>query len=257
MTSGRAGELARGWIEAWIRMDMEWLRANLAEDFVHISPFGRLEGRDSYLNTVEPLARKSVQRLVIHEVVATGQQAAVWFENETPNGIVQTCDWVCVEDDRIQEIRSFYDSGAVRETLSRADQEELAGAADPPRSTPGRATAVNLDEKLTRISDLWSPRVVAELNDYQVKLGRLDGEFVWHAHDETDELFLVLHGELRIEFRDHVVELAEGELCVVPRGVEHRPVARRECHVLLVEPRGTVNTGDAESDLRAEGDLWV
>lgn len=118
-------------------------------------------------------------------------------------------------------------------------------------------SAINLAEKLERVSELWSPRIVAELNDYQVKLGRLEGEFVWHAHDETDELFLVLHGRLRIEFPDHVVELGEGELCVVPKGVEHRPVAERECHVLLIEPRGTVNTGNAESDLRAEEDVWV
>lgn len=118
-------------------------------------------------------------------------------------------------------------------------------------------SAIKLAEKLQRVTEIWSPRVVAELNDYQVKIAKLQGEFLWHAHDETDELFLVLHGELQIEFRDHSVELGEGELCVVPAGVEHRPVAERECHVLLVEPRGTVNTGSEESDLRAEGDVWV
>lgn len=122
---------------------------------------------------------------------------------------------------------------------------------------PDRITVVNLVEKLRRVAEPWSPRVVAEVNDYQVKLAKLQGEFVWHAHDETDELFLVLRGELRIEFRDHTVALGEGELCVVPQGVEHRPVAKQECHVLLMEPRGTVNTGDAESELRAEGDVWV
>lgn len=122
---------------------------------------------------------------------------------------------------------------------------------------PQTVDVINLAEKLERVAELWSPRVVAELNDYQVKLGRLEGEFVWHAHSETDELFLVLRGELRIEFRDHAVELGEGELCIVPKGVEHRPVARRQCHVLLIEPQGTVNIGNVESDLRSEGNVWV
>lgn len=120
-----------------------------------------------------------------------------------------------------------------------------------------RGSAINLAEKLQLVTELWSPRVVAELNDYQVKIAKLQGEFLWHAHDGTDELFLVLHGELRIEFRDRVVELGEGELCVVPAGVEHRPVAERECHLLLIEPRGTVNTGNVESDRRAESDVWI
>lgn len=120
-----------------------------------------------------------------------------------------------------------------------------------------RGSAINLAEKLQLVTELWSPRVVAELNDYQVKVAKLQGEFLWHAHDGTDELFLVLHGELRIEFRDRVVELGEGELCVVPAGVEHRPVAERECHLLLIEPRGTVNTGNVESDRRAESDVWI
>ncbi len=124
-TSERSAELARGWIEAWIRMDMEWLRERLAPDFVHTSPFGRLEGRDPYLQTVEPMARKSVQELVIRDVIASGNQAAIWFENRTPKGVVDSCDWVRIENDRIQEIRSFYDSAAVREVLSPSEQESL------------------------------------------------------------------------------------------------------------------------------------
>jgi mannose-6-phosphate isomerase-like protein (cupin superfamily) len=118
-------------------------------------------------------------------------------------------------------------------------------------------TAINLAEKLSRFSDHWAPRVVAELNDYQFKLAKLQGAFVWHAHEETDEAFLVLHGALRIELRDGCVELAEGELYVVPKGVEHRPVATEECHVLLVEPRGVVNTGDAEGVRPAANDVWI
>lgn len=126
-TSERTAELARGWIEAWIRMDMDWLRQRLAPDFVHTSPFGRLEGRDPYLATVEPMARKSVQELVIREVIASGDQAAIWFENRTPKGVVDSCDWVRVEGDLIKEIRSFYDTTKVREVLSPSEQEGLAG----------------------------------------------------------------------------------------------------------------------------------
>ena len=121
----RSAELATRWIEAWIKMDMQWLRRRLAPDFVHVSPFGRLEGRDSYLATVEPMARKSVMELKVREVIASGNQAAVWFENRTPEGVVETCDWIRVENDLIQEIRSFYDSAPVREVLSPAEQETL------------------------------------------------------------------------------------------------------------------------------------
>lgn len=124
----RSAELALGWIEAWIRMDMEWLRRHLAPDFVHVSPFGRLEGRDAYLEVVEPMARKCVVELVVKDVVATGDQAAVRFENRTLNGVVESCDWLQVEDDCIKEIRSFYDSAAIREVLSPADQKSLGRA---------------------------------------------------------------------------------------------------------------------------------
>jgi len=124
----RTAELAVGWIEAWIRMDMEWLKERLAPDFVHTSPFGRLEGRDFYLETVEPMARKSVQELEVRDVIADGNQAAVWFENRTPEGVIPSCDWVRVEDDAIKEIRSFYDSAKVREVLSPDEQEGLGGS---------------------------------------------------------------------------------------------------------------------------------
>ena len=117
--------------------------------------------------------------------------------------------------------------------------------------------AINLAAKLQQFSDHWSPKVVAELNDYQLKLVKLEGEFVWHAHEHTDELFLVLHGQLRIVFRDGEVRLSAGEMYVVPRGVEHMPVADEECHVLLVEPRGVGNTGEAGGPMTAQGDVWV
>lgn len=121
-----SAELAAGWIEAWIQMDMDWLRKNLAAGFVHISPFGRLEGRDHYLETVEPMARKSVQELRIIKIIASGNQAAIWFENKTANGVVPSCDWVHVENEKIKEIQSFYDSAKVREVLSPDDQDSLS-----------------------------------------------------------------------------------------------------------------------------------
>jgi mannose-6-phosphate isomerase-like protein (cupin superfamily) len=106
-------------------------------------------------------------------------------------------------------------------------------------------TKINLQDKLTRFDALWSPKVVADMNDYHVKLVKVQGEFLWHTHEETDELFLVLNGCLTIKQRDGDVTLEEGELYVVPRGVEHMPVAQEECHILLLEPAATVNTGDA------------
>lgn len=104
---------------------------------------------------------------------------------------------------------------------------------------------VNLAEKLARIDDHWHPRLVAELNGQHVRLVKLAGEFVWHHHDDEDEMFLVLEGALRMELRDRAVTIEKGEFLVVPRGVEHRPVAEGEVHVLLFEPATTVNTGNA------------
>jgi mannose-6-phosphate isomerase-like protein (cupin superfamily) len=117
---------------------------------------------------------------------------------------------------------------------------------------------IRIGEKFARISDLWSPRVIAEMNDYQFKLVRLEGDFVWHAHAETDEAFLVVEGELRIDFRDGAVTLGPGEMYVVPRGVEHKPFAAGEVKVMLIEPRGVVNTGDgAAGERTAANDVWV
>ena len=126
--SVRSEELAVGWIEAWKRFDMEWLRSTLAPDFVHVSPFGRLEGRETYLATVEPLARKSVIDLSILDTIASGNRAAIRFENRTPGGVVESCDWVRIEGDRIQEIRSFYDTAKIRGVLSTEEQGSLDGS---------------------------------------------------------------------------------------------------------------------------------
>lgn len=111
---------------------------------------------------------------------------------------------------------------------------------------------IDLWEKLSRFDDRWNPRVVAELNGQHVKLAKLEGEFVWHAHADEDELFLVLKGKLRIELRDGAIELGPGQMAVVPRGVEHRPVAEGEVHVLLFEPAGTLNTGDVRNERTVE-----
>lgn len=110
-------------------------------------------------------------------------------------------------------------------------------------------TRINLAEKLSRFVDHWNPRIIADLNDSQVKLAKVQGEFVWHAHADEDELFLVLHGTLVIELRDGAVTLGPGEMVVIPKGVEHRPVAREEVHLMLVEPKGIRHTGEVESEL--------
>ena len=109
------------------------------------------------------------------------------------------------------------------------------------------ADKVNVAEKLALFEDHWRPKTVAHLNDYKVQLVKVRGEFVWHSHADTDDFFLVLKGRLTIQLRDRNVDLAEGELFVVPRGVEHCPSAEEETHVLLIEPVGTRNTGDAAS----------
>ena len=113
---------------------------------------------------------------------------------------------------------------------------------------------ISLSQKLAQFTDHWNPRIIAELNGQHVKLVKLLGEFVWHHHDNEDELFLVVKGRFRMEFRDHVEWVEEGELLVVPRGVEHRPVADSEAHVLLFEPASTLNTGNVD-DARTVRDL--
>lgn len=118
-------------------------------------------------------------------------------------------------------------------------------------------TAINLADKLALIREHWSPRVVAELNEIQFKLAKLEGEFVWHVHEDTDEAFLVIHGTLEIGLEHGVVELRPGEMFVVRKGVRHITRAKNECHVLIIEPRGVVNTGEAGGELTAPNDRWV
>lgn len=116
---------------------------------------------------------------------------------------------------------------------------------------------VNFAEKLGLFADRWQPRVIAELNDYQFKIVRIEGDFIWHDHPETDEAFLVLDGTLRIDFRDGAVRLGPGEMFVVPKGKEHKPYAETEVSMLLIEPRGTLNTGHEGGERTARTDLWI
>jgi len=116
---------------------------------------------------------------------------------------------------------------------------------------------VNLAEKFALFSEHWTPKIIAELNDYQIKIVKVEGDFVWHDHSDTDEFFFVIEGTLFIEFKNETMELNTGELHVVPKGVQHRPYALEECKVMLIEPRGVVNTGEAESNLTASNDVWI
>ncbi|KFZ30403.1 cupin [Pseudidiomarina salinarum] len=117
--------------------------------------------------------------------------------------------------------------------------------------------AINFKNKLGLFTEQWSPKVIAEMNNYQFKVVKIQGEFVWHDHKDTDETFIVLEGNLRIDFRDGYVSLSEGEMYVVPKGVEHKPYAENEAKVLLIEPQGVVNTGDETSMQTAENDVWI
>ncbi len=126
---------------------------------------------------------------------------------------------------------------------------------NPPVSSAKQS--INLIRKFDLIAEQWSPRVVAEMNDYQFKVARLQGDFIWHAHAETDEAFLVLDGQLRLDFRDGSVTLGSGELYVVPKGVEHKPYAEDEVKLLLIEPRGVLNTGAEGGERTAINDLWI
>lgn len=116
---------------------------------------------------------------------------------------------------------------------------------------------ISLAEKLALFSTHWDPKILAELNGQHVKLVKILGEFVWHHHEHEDELFFVVRGGFRMEFRDRTVELREGEMLVVPRGVEHRPVAEQECSIMLFEPASTVNTGTAGGDKTVARPGWI
>ena len=116
---------------------------------------------------------------------------------------------------------------------------------------------INIREKFSGFSDQWAPKVIAEMNDYQFKLVKIKGDFVWHNHADTDEAFIVIEGEMSIEFEDKTIDLSEGEMYVVPKGVEHKPYADEECKVMIIEPRGVVNTGNTEGNLTASNDEWI
>ena len=116
---------------------------------------------------------------------------------------------------------------------------------------------INLKEKFSMFSNYWSPRVIAEMNDYHFKLAKIKGEFVWHEHKDTDEVFIVIEGSMSIEFENGRVNLSEGEMFVVPKGVEHKPFADNECRIMLVEPKGVINTGESGGEMTAPNDVWV
>lgn len=119
------------------------------------------------------------------------------------------------------------------------------------------ATPINFNDKFSKFTEHWTPKVIAEMNDYQFKLAKVEGQFVWHQHTDTDEVFIVIEGNLDIEFRSGKVTLESGEMFVVPKGVEHKPVAVSECKILLIEPKGVINTGEATSQLTAENNVWI
>lgn len=145
-------------------------------------------------------------------------------------------------------------------TSSNAASHATAHAPSPASShTPDHPPyrAISFAHKLGLIHDQWQPRVVAEMNEYQFKLVKIEGDFIWHDHAETDETFIVLDGQLRIDFRDGAVQIAAGEMFVVPRGVEHKPYAGKEVQLLLIEPRGVKNTGSEDSERTTANDVWI
>jgi mannose-6-phosphate isomerase-like protein (cupin superfamily) len=117
--------------------------------------------------------------------------------------------------------------------------------------------AINFGQKFGLFHEQWQPKVVAEMNDYQFKIVKLQGDFIWHDHKDTDETFIVIEGRLRIDFRDGAVDISAGEMFVVPKGVEHKPCAEQEVRLLLIEPRGVPNTGDQGGERTAANDVWI
>ena len=116
---------------------------------------------------------------------------------------------------------------------------------------------INLKSKFQKFTDQWSPKVIEEMNDYQFKLVKIENDFTWHKHDDTDETFLVVEGKMGIEFEDQTVELSEGEMIVIPKGKKHKPYADKEAKIMIIEPKGITNTGDITNDFTAENDQWV
>jgi mannose-6-phosphate isomerase-like protein (cupin superfamily) len=116
---------------------------------------------------------------------------------------------------------------------------------------------ISLKEKFSKFSDQWSPKIIAQMNDYHIKLAKIQGDFIWHHHAETDETFMVIEGEMQIEFSDGSVNLKKGDLFVVPKGTEHKPFAENECCILLIEPAGVRNTGEVVNERTATNDVWI
>ena len=125
------------------------------------------------------------------------------------------------------------------------------------RSSEVTLNTINLKEKFSMFSKYWSPHVIAEMNDYQFKLVKIKGEFIWHEHKDTDEVFIVIEGSMNIEFQDGIVNLSEGEMFVVPKSVTHKTFAKNECKIMLVEPKGVINTGESGGEMTAPNDVWV
>ena len=116
----------------------------------------------------------------------------------------------------------------------------------------------NINNKFELFSEQWQPKVIATMNDYEFKIAKIEGEFIWHSHKETDETFIVIKGEIEIEFRDGIVKVKEGEIFVVPAGIEHKPMSKKESQIILIEPKGVINTGNIDSNnLTAKNDVWI
>jgi len=118
-------------------------------------------------------------------------------------------------------------------------------------------SAINFKKKFAAFSSRWTPKIIAQMNDTHFKLVKIKGDFVWHRHEDTDEVFIALDGEMSIDFREGRVDLNAGEMFVVPKGVEHKPFAENECRIMVIEPAGTVNTGDAQGEMTADSEAWV
>ena len=117
---------------------------------------------------------------------------------------------------------------------------------------------INLEKKFKKFTDHWSPKVIGEMNDYQFKLAKVKGDFIWHHHLDTDETFFVIKGKLTIEFKNGKVDIEEGEMYIVPKGVEHKPMASKECQIMIIEPKGIINIGNKiDSELKSDNDVWV
>ncbi len=116
---------------------------------------------------------------------------------------------------------------------------------------------INFNNKFLKFFNYWSPKIIAEMNNYQFKLVKIKGEFVWHSHKDTDETFIVIEGEMNIKFRNNTVHLSKGEMYVVPKGIEHKPYSENECKILIIEPEGVINTGEKKGKMTADENIWI